>query len=208
MLAEEFGYQVSPRAAAEHTPGTLEDLRAVWARQSRIRNSWVISVVAIGTAVITLTLPHPIMYMFPAAALVGCLAGVRAVRRAERDMARSMRSRPWQVWPVRMEAQPQTAKYRRISLLAPDKTTAATFNAAVPRDVWFGMTDGRGLVWFVGDLRFGGVMALPGGRPGWVVTPLPEPPPEQRPAGGGGAGALEDSLIAEAGRSVIWELLG
>lgn len=93
-----------------------------------------------------------------------------------------------------------------MALLAPDRTVAATFACRLPHDVWIGMTDGRGMVWFCGDLRFGGVAALPGARRAWPVAAAlqQQPPPTQAPQGS----ALEEELVREAARAVAWNLFG
>ncbi|MFF4689405.1 hypothetical protein [Streptomyces sp. NPDC001307] len=45
------------------------------------------------------------------------------------------------------------------------------------------MTDGRGLAWFAGDMRFGGIVSLPGGSPvRWARLPKTEP--ETNPSSG------------------------
>jgi hypothetical protein len=77
-------------------------------------------------------------------------------------------SSPWQVWPCRVE-EGAVKEVKLLMLLGPDGTVARTFLSSMSDEVWIGMTDGRGLVWFAGDMRFGGIAALPGGSPIWWV---------------------------------------
>lgn len=107
----------------------------------------------------------------------------------------------WQAWPCRMEAVGGQT-YRRILLLAPEGTVAVTFLSVVPQDAWMGMTDGRGLVWFVGDMRFGGTMALPGGDMiWWTGTPVVS---QQVPESGSGVTrVVEEELARQAVKFVF-----
>ncbi|NEC50005.1 hypothetical protein G3I18_15690 [Actinospica acidiphila] len=94
---------------------------------------------------------------------------------------------------------------RRLMLLAPDKSVAAVFRAQVPQHVWMGMTDGRGVLWIAGDLRFPAVAAVPGGDPLWRITPEK---PSQRPQGSANTDAAFDALVSEARSAVVWHMLG
>ncbi|MFJ9601241.1 hypothetical protein [Streptomyces althioticus] len=94
---------------------------------------------------------------------------------------------------------------RRLMLVAPDKSVAAVFRAQVPQHVWMGMTDGRGVLWIAGDLRFPAVAAVPGGDPLWRITPEK---PSQRPQGSVGTDAAFDALVSEARSAVVRHMLG
>ncbi|WP_314253486.1 hypothetical protein [Streptomyces sp. DSM 40907] len=48
-----------------------------------------------------------------------------------------------------------------VLLLAPDRTVATALRGLMPRPDWLAMTDGRGVLWFCGDLRVGGWIARP-----------------------------------------------
>ncbi|MEU2132683.1 hypothetical protein [Streptomyces sp. NPDC018352] len=115
--------------------------------------------------------------LFPT--LFGCVLGVSLYLLAgsvskdkEKGLSRiskaanSALSSPWQVWPCRVEeAAIKGAKL--LILLGPDGAVARAFVSNMPDEAWISMTDGRGLVWFAGDMRFGGIAALPGGSPIW-----------------------------------------
>ncbi|MER5615204.1 hypothetical protein [Streptomyces sp. NPDC002215] len=56
-----------------------------------------------------------------------------------------------------------------LMLLGPDGAVAQAFVSNMPDEAWISTTDGRGLVWFAGDMRFGEIAARPGGSPIWWV---------------------------------------
>jgi hypothetical protein len=126
---------------------------------------------------------------------------------APKRLLRVLENNRWQVWPCRLEETPEKSAERRVLLLAPDKSVAASFRGNVPADVWLGMADGRGVLWIAGDLRFPGVAALPGGGSLWAIKPEG---PQQRapePRRGGDGGSALDDLVSEARSAVIWNML-
>ncbi|MFD1044341.1 hypothetical protein ACFQ1S_01395 [Kibdelosporangium lantanae] len=96
--------------------------------------------------------------------------------------------------------------HRRVLLLDPQGTVAVTFLSTVPQDAWMGMTDGRGLVWFVGDMRFGGVMALPGGSLIWW-TGAPVAGQQAAESSSGVRRVVEEELARQAVKFVFDEWL-
>lgn len=98
---------------------------------------------------------------------------------------------PWQVWPCRL-VDVSGSVPRRVLLLAPDGTVAAAYQN-LPESAWLGMTDGRGLIWFAGDIRFNAVAAMPGGDPWWEVQPAPAPAPT-----GALQAEIQEQLVREA----------
>jgi hypothetical protein len=202
MLAEEFGYAVSPVPAARVTPGLLDVIGRAHRRRRRFRCG---AAAVTGAAVLggAAALGMNVLYLAPAAVLCVVLLTLGTVATG-REIANTVRVRPWQVWPARITEIPGRAFVRRLSLLAPDRTVAAAFTGAVPPDVWEAMTDGHGLVWFAGDLRFGGVVTLPGSTRYWTVKPAPPEPAKPARAGP----SLEDELIREAGKAAVWNVLG
>ncbi|QKW23054.1 hypothetical protein HUT16_31745 [Kitasatospora sp. NA04385] len=132
------------------------------------------------------------------------LLGARSV--GERYKRRTLlENGPWQVWPVRMELYAGNPYGpRRVVLLRPDGSAERAFKAKVPESVWLGYTDGLGLLWFCGDLRFGGVMAAPGGSAPWSAEVIEE---EARESGRPGEESVVDELAREAMRSVFREWL-
>ncbi|MGA5548314.1 hypothetical protein [Streptomyces pseudogriseolus] len=208
MLAEEYGYQVSPRPAID-TPGVETQLQK-FHRSRRRRGLWASFAVLLLTSGIlyaffhdtVYTLPLAFSLLFPPAAVYLSVAREPVLRRR-----RTLESNRWQVWPCLVEEIETSAFERRVVLLAPDKSAAATFRGTMPEDVWLGMTDGRGVLWIAGDLRFPGVAALPGGAPLWEIKPetaaqrSPAPP-----ANAPGSGHL-DALVSEARSVVLWNFL-
>ncbi|MFI2427496.1 hypothetical protein ACH5A7_25945 [Streptomyces sp. NPDC018955] len=152
------------------------------------------------------------LFPFVAGPVGACfvLGWVLTVKSAPKKTLRILADNRWQVWPCRLEAIPGKSLERRILLLAPDKSVAASFRGRVPKDVWLGMADGRGVLWFAGDLRFPSVAALPGGAPLWSVVPEKpeEREPEPRRGGDGEGGSALDELVSEARSAVVWNMLG
>ncbi|WAL65887.1 hypothetical protein ORV05_34370 [Amycolatopsis cynarae] len=215
MLAEEFGYQISPRPAVEMTPAVQDmvDQRIAASRKDpdqvkkNVGNGcfWVLLV-----ATVVIALSAQAGWILPVGIAVSALAafgfgqavadGKKAENQAVVRMMEPVRRGPWQAWPGRLEeisGQPQ----RRLLLLAPDGTVAREFRCLVPDAGWTGLTDGRGLIWFVGDLRFGGLAALPGGEPmWWTGPPVADPKPPSQSAVGK---AVEEELAREAVKYVF-----
>ncbi|MFB7619345.1 hypothetical protein [Kitasatospora sp. NPDC056181] len=143
---------------------------------------------------------NPPAGMFPAGLAAGLLAygiawlGTQAGLRKPQPWREILGAHPWQVWPCRMEQAPgETGK--RLLLLAPDGAVAAAFRGEVPDQVWRGMTDGRGIVWIAGDLRFDGFAALPGGDPCWYIQPVPTV--------SGGNGGLSEEIQQQLVRTAM-----
>ncbi len=211
MLAREYGYQVSSRTAI-HTPGIEDEL---------VRGRRTALVVFAGIAGPLVILPLMTMLMFTVGldmrihytVMAVCLAVafVAAMFQGRADRISKgvvlLRGHAWQVWPCRVDDIEGKLTERRLSLLAPDGTAAATFRTKMPQSVWSAMTDGRGVLWCAGDLRFDMVVAAAGGSPFWIAKPeTPRQRNERRPRD------LENSsleaLIREARTNVVWNLFG
>ncbi|WP_149824939.1 hypothetical protein [Streptomyces tailanensis] len=91
------------------------------------------------------------------------LAGGLAMLSQMGPLLEVARAHPLQAWPCQLERVPGGG--RVLLLLAPDGSVARELNSDVPDEVWFRMTDGRGMLWIAGDLRFTCLVAAPGGRP-------------------------------------------
>ncbi|MFD9874584.1 hypothetical protein [[Kitasatospora] papulosa] len=187
-MAEEFGYQVSPGPASAMTPtvGAVvsEELDKAKSEKSEIPLGLT------GTALMIAVLLNPLWYqddpsligvLLPLAlSILGVIWSVHEdtrikgnVQAMERKAAVALAS-PWQAWPCRLEELPG-GKGKGMMLLGPDTTVVCTFSSPVPESVWVGTPDGRGVFWFAGDLRFGGLMSVPGGNPLWWANPVPIP---------------------------------
>ncbi|MFE5329819.1 hypothetical protein ACFRCG_25860 [Embleya sp. NPDC056575] len=211
MLAREYGYQVSSQAAI-HTPGVQDEL---------VRGRRTVLIVYAGIAVPLVILPLTTVLMFAVdldtrihyTVMAVCLAVafVAAMFKGRADRVGTgavlLRGQAWQVWPCRVDDIEGRITERRLSLLAPDGSAAATFRTKMPQSVWVAMTDGRGVLWCAGDLRFDLVVAAAGGSPFWIATPeTPQQRNEQHPRD------LESSsldvLIREARSNVVRNLFG
>ncbi len=208
MLAEEYGYQVSPRPAVD-TPGVRAQVERIGRITSR-RILWAAPLMLLLAFAVS-AVSDTGLFPFVAGPIVAgfALGWVLTAKLAPKRMSRILENNRWQVWPCRLEEVPGKSFERRVLLLAPDKSVAASFRGNVPNDVWLGMADGRGVLWFAGDLRFPAVAALPGGAPLWSVAP--EKPdqrePEPRRGGEGEGGSALDDLVSEARSAVIWNML-
>ncbi|MFI8201944.1 hypothetical protein [Streptomyces sp. NPDC085937] len=205
MLAEEYGYQVSPRPAAE-TPGVRAQVGQD--RKNTLSGMWQLTAFfLVLSAVLSAVMQDLWPLLMPAVwtLLIVPPSYIWLVRKEPAQMMRVLETSRWQVWPCRIEKIKGTAIARRLLLLAPDKSVAAMFEGAVPHDVWLSMTDGRGVLWIAGDLRFPAVAAVPGGEPLWRITPVE---PTQQPQALANTDAAFDALVAEARSAVVWNLLG
>ncbi|WP_385625552.1 hypothetical protein PXH67_43440 (plasmid) [Streptomyces sp. P8-A8] len=209
MMAEEFGYQMSPRPASAMTP-TVEAVVSAELNKAKNEKS-EIPLGLTGTGLAVAVFLNPFWYqdepsliavLLPLAwGIVMVIWSVHEdakikgnVQAMERKAAVALSS-PWQVWPCRLEELPG-GKGKGMMLLGPDSTVACTFSSPVPESVWVGTPDGRGVFWFAGDLRFGGLMSVPGGSPLWWAHPVPTPltlaPTGRRQE------ALEEAVIHQA----------
>lgn len=222
MLAEDFGYQLSPRPAKAMTPkiqDAVDKARKDAANAIGSAQDGSAAAVAIFFAgiILALIVQQPwIVAGSTVLALVIGGAGASAAATAKakakvaeqkvREMVTPVLSGHWQAWPSRMEAVAGQQR-RRVLLLDPKGGVAVTFLSAVPDAAWLSMTDGRGLVWFVGDLRFGGMMALPGGRPVWW-TGAPVVSQKSPESSSGLSHVVEEELARQAVKFVFDKWLG
>jgi hypothetical protein len=215
VLAEEYGYQLSPQPAAKITPmvETMAERKIAAARLGPKSNKKVAEggcfFFVMMFAVIIAAQVHQLWVLL--GGLVLALAAADGLGKSAAKSAQArldnvieatdpVRRGPWQAWPARLEAIPGKTE-RRLLLLGPDSSIACEFRCVVPNAVWTGMTDGRGLLWFVGDLRFGGLACLPGGEPLWW-TGSPTPTGSASPPSGVGK-TVEDELARQAVKFVF-----
>ncbi|MFI6588059.1 hypothetical protein [Embleya sp. NPDC050493] len=213
MQAEEFGYAVSPMTAV-HTPATFADVQegrraakvmigilVVWMLAAAGLLVWynVTTSDTVGRVVLVCGVGLIMTSIMPVGiALDTVPLGFRAAAETGR--------RPWQAWPCRLDRIRGDKSLRRVFLLAPDGSVVREFRGRVPEDLWQGMDDGLGVLWFCGDLRFGGVMARPGGAPLWLVKPAKD---GRGPADGGtGRGARMNGLVGEAVGTAFGDWIG
>lgn len=207
VLAEEFGYQVTSRPAAELTetvrPETEQALKAAKAALAGVSIGFTgPALFFIAWFIIAGLKDSPIPFFVGVSGVILAIFWNVVVASPERaaiveleEKIPTVLASPWQAWPCRVEAIPGK-QAKRIFLLDPDGGVAREFHSVMPDAVWIGMTDGRALIWFAGDLRFGGLASLPGGSPIWWVyvpkaTSQPSPSgPRQR--------LVEEELVRQA----------
>ncbi|WP_412078165.1 hypothetical protein ACLF6K_29795 [Streptomyces xanthophaeus] len=216
-MAEEFGYGISP-GPASRLPGVVGKIAAgdeQWRKTRRTLAVWAGLTVGVVCFAVLSTVSD--VRLAPGASTAVILALVVVVgllptslpprRREAREM---VRNRPWQVWPCRMETVRGDASspmvVADVLLLAPDRTVVAALRGFMRRSDWLATTDGRGLIWFCGDLRVGGWVARPADAVGsltWMdkVDP-PARPVELTPS----EAALEDGVIHTAISEQVWNL--
>ncbi|MEO3807552.1 hypothetical protein ABGB17_00970 [Sphaerisporangium sp. B11E5] len=194
MIAREYGYPVLPGAALG-TPGVEEVLR----RRERAGRRWAFPALgALGLPAVLLSSrggPAAAFGVVAGVAFLVVLGLFLLWRRARRRERSVLATYGWQVWPYRGEKVTVVSGHRpggrrwshagRVVLLAPDGQSHCSFPP--PGGDWDGPRPGRkaggtgravedlprgarGEVWFAGDTRFGGVLAVPGGLPFRYVT--------------------------------------
>lgn len=189
MLAEEFGYQLSPRPASAMTPtvGAVVSEELDRAKNAKPDIHPGLAGALLAASILALLLPMNVDNVSPIPGLFALVMGILMVivsvhedtkikgnlRTMERRAAVALAS-PWQAWPCRLEELPG-GNGKGMMLLGPDTTVVCTFSSPVPESVWVGTPDGRGVFWFAGDVRFGGLMSVPGGDPLWWAHPVPTP---------------------------------
>ncbi|HEU5029277.1 MAG TPA: hypothetical protein VFV01_30510 [Spirillospora sp.] len=218
MLARRFGYAVSPEPAATATPSVLGQLDKA-AKLERVI-SIIFLVVAAACPVIMIVMLRSEM---DASGLVwGVVAGevaflviwlfARSQERArgpggeglsgpEAHRLRGILSeQPWQVWPCRVDlirehANPSALVH--VFLLDPEQNVAAVLRTRLQRASWNAMTDGYGVLWFAGDLRFGGALAHPADPTDPTVS-YASAVPQQPAAASPGSSVLMEELQRQA----------
>ncbi|MFD3873212.1 hypothetical protein [Streptomyces sp. NPDC058623] len=212
MLAHEYGYPVLPGTALE-TPGVEEVLRR---RERGVRRGVLLLVAefVLLVGVVLLVGPTSTAAAVTAAGLVPVLAVTAGLlllwRRARRRERLVMSTYGWQVWPCRAQevrvisGDGQRVRGRRwgtdgrVVLLQPDGQSHCSFPP--PWNGWDGPAAPRQLtddqVWFAGDPRFGGMLAVPGGFPFRYV--LRAAPGKRRGSGAEDDAARRSGLMPRA----------
>ena len=219
VLAEDFGYQLSPKPASAMTPRIQREVdkareeTAAKAARSKSGENVVFGIVFTGSIVIALAARTPWVFfvgLFGSLLLSSAVGqswatSAKAAGEKLQELTTPVLGGRWQTWPCRMEAVAGLPR-RRVLLLDPEGAVAVQFLSAVPEKTWLGMTDGRGLVWFVGDMRFGGMMALPGGDPvWWTGAPVVSQTP---PQSSGVQRVVEEELARQAVKFAFDKWLG
>ncbi|MFD0899043.1 hypothetical protein [Actinomadura sediminis] len=177
MLARRFGYAVSPEPAATTTPSVLAQIRPPMEYARRMRRFLIV----LG-AVMTVGMAGFLAWEFRDPAVVATSAVMPAfsvfvwlMERNHRhssgaltgpeasELAPILAREPWQVWPCRVEQIEAHAMGATVHvfLLDPNENVAAVLKTRLQHHTWASLTDGYGVLWFAGDLRFGGALADP-----------------------------------------------
>jgi hypothetical protein len=181
VIARKYGYPVSSDPALG-TPGVEDVLR----HRERAGRRWGFPPLVVFGVLAAFLLPRggPATALGVAAALafLTVLGLFLLWNRARRRERRVLATYGWQVWPCRAENVTVVSGDReggrrrstegRVVLLQPDGQSHCSFPP--PGAGWDGPRPGTkapgGQVWFAGDTRFGGVLAVPGGMPFRYVT--------------------------------------
>lgn len=148
----------------------------------------------------------------PLAALLGFLAFLglwpQDLAARKEQALLTLRQEPWQVWPCRLDGE-ASADHKamvgaQVRLLAPDRTPVAAFRGSMSEEFWLSVRDGRGVVWFCGDLRVGGWIALPGNPAASLFRAVPAPELLGAAASTGALVGLEEAAIRAAADETLW----
>ncbi|WKD30761.1 hypothetical protein [Streptomyces xanthophaeus] len=162
MLAEEYGYAISPRPAAQ-VPGVARKAQNALepGYASRIAQGLAGGIVVTVALTVIFHMPFAVAGASGVIGFIGVWPTELAARR--KHALKTLEHEPWQVWPCRLdgEAGPdnQALVGARVQLLAPDRTPVAAFRGAMSCEDWLSVRDGRGV-----DQRVLGLAVLRIGR--------------------------------------------
>ncbi|MEU2395497.1 hypothetical protein [Streptomyces sp. NPDC007369] len=151
--------------------------------------------------------PFPVAVMFGVIGIAAMWPTELAARK--KHALKTLEREPWQVWPCRLEGEGASADNQafvgaRVLLLAPDRTPVAAFRGAMSVEHWLSVRDGRGVVWFCGDLRVGGWIALPARPASSLFRAVPAPDLLGAGTTTGALVGLEEAAIAAATSETVW----
>lgn len=210
MLAREYGYWVSPGKAIRSGAASafMRERRNQIAKRRQSANQWAGWVpfaalllfwfIAATTGGASWGLA---VVIAPPAFLVWLLVKTMGADTPD-PVGKLVEEQPWQAWPCRVEeisGETSTPGKRRVLLLAPDRSVVRGFDGPMPEEVWLSMTDGVGVLWVCGDLRFPVAMAPRGGSPIWLAAPVPGPAPAESSQG---PGVIEE-VVRQAGQDAM-----
>jgi hypothetical protein len=216
MLARRFGYAVSSEPAATMTPSVLGQLETARAKGRRLLVALAVAAV-VGTVIMAVAGANLGLSILGTAAACGVvIAAILFMWLAERNSHRVAASglsgpeaarlmpilaeQPWQVWPCRVEQiEPHMLGATvHVFLLDPNENVAGVLKTRLQHGPWMNMTDGYGVLWFAGDLRFGGALADPSENPSNPVVSYASPVPQQSVTPSGGNSAIAQELQRQA----------
>ncbi|BFO17940.1 hypothetical protein SHKM778_43280 [Streptomyces sp. KM77-8] len=212
MLADQYGYQVSRRAAASWVGARLRGSRQT---SLRVALSGVGLLALLATEVSLLAASAwpfgtnaAIFVAVPLLMLGVILAAAGWVQCAEVTKGlRIASAHPFQAWPCQLE---RTADGKRlILLLAPDGTVVREMESVVPERVWRSLSDGRGVLWIAGDLRMECLVATPSSaEETWLAEVRPYGVSSGAGRSGGGTRAVEDEILRTVAGETFRGFLG
>lgn len=199
MLAEEYGYQVSDRRAADF-PGVMDLLRRSMRVTLRRGASGAVALACLVASWILFPDAHIILFAIaflfgPFIIAIFWIMISDAGWPTAAELMQIAQQHPFQAWPCQAEEDPKRWNSKRLLLLAPDGSVAREIRTKMPDSAWREMTDGRGVLWIAGDLRFNCLIATPGADKVWGSRPLP---PEAHSSRSSRLNAVEDELLRTA----------
>jgi len=194
VIAEKYGYWISPNPAAEtaNTPTAIEAVHGAAAKAHQdTRRAHVVFLGLFIGLVASLTIGgitrHALGFIL--GALIGMIfiaaamlvianrKGRRHVSRNSQYLMQILQHHSWQAWPCVAEGQDGNPNSfaKHIYLMSPQQEVVRVFTAVMPQDVWWSLTDGMGVLWVGGDLRYAVIMGSQLGEQIWIAHPYQKP---------------------------------
>lgn len=186
MLAEDYGYWISPRRAFETGPTKKwipEEVArrassAGWNALACLSGAVIAFLIAYNLGEDSGGSPGLIVFFFWAGSIVLGFCGlVYWLRNMDKDLKSvfpTLYRDRWQAWPCQVVGVPPVEGAKtveaKITLLDPERKPVQQFYGPMHRGAWGRMTDGFGVLWICGSLHEPVAVAEPGGAPVWAMS--------------------------------------
>ena len=180
VIAEKYGYWVSSTPALDvaKTHGAIERMKKTASADDApqmLHFGFAIASFVFGLIISGLTGEPVFVILGGVLGVVIVAAGTRqGIDSSPTDSITSHLSRnPWQAWPCRVDGvngNPDSPK-KIVYLMSPDQQVVKAFETTMPRKAWMDLTDGMGILWVCGDLRYPIVMGTVLGTQVWQAKP-------------------------------------
>ncbi|NUQ88900.1 MAG: hypothetical protein HOQ43_10610 [Glycomyces artemisiae] len=183
MLAEDYGYWISPRRAFETGPTKKwipeEVARRAKAADHKAGAFFVGAVAAFIAAGCLNDSASGLAVLFGALGVVLGLCAwgygmFEASNKDLKDVLPTLYRDRWQAWPCQVVGVPPVEGAKtvdaKITLLDPERKPVRQFYGDMHRGAWGQMTDGVGVLWICGSLHEPVAVAKPGGAPVWMMS--------------------------------------